>query len=173
MEAIKIARLSKFIWGNLFCCLFVQCKSEPEIFKISLKRSPHINSENNVEYYMVNNPPRDTAELLALINKNLDTTLLNQKKYKVYGQIYYKECFFFNRNYKPHYKWYNNYIHDDIRNGESHLEDEYVTVYAKNEKDTSSVRPNYPFYVFHDENLIYYPNGFKNNPHKHWRNIRD
>jgi hypothetical protein len=150
------------------------CTTKTEVVKMDIKNKY---PDRLTEYYMIKNPPEDIKQITDLVMVNLDTTASEYKekivKAEFYSQLYYKERFFFDRTYKPHYKWYNNFIYDDVRDGESHLEDRYVAIYLKNVGDTCHTCPNYPFYVIYSKKLVYYPNGFHNNPNKHWEKMEE
>ncbi len=167
-------KLNFFLIALPILFAITSCDSKTEILKLDVQSQY---SDFHVDYFMISNPPENLTELLLLVNRNLDTTLRKQSssilKSEVYNQVYYKEDFFFDRNYKPHFKWYNNFISDDIRNGESHAEDKIISVRIKSNRDSCFMCPRLPFYMIYKKKLIYYPNGFRNNPNKHWEKMKD
>lgn len=157
-----------------FWLLLSSCRSEIEVIKLNLEKH---NSDFLVDYYVVNNPPKDLNGIITFINHNLDTIIdqqkLNTGESKFYLIEFYEESFFFNRNYQPHYKWYDPYNYDDIRDGQSHLDNKYITVILKNARDDCNSCSKMPIYMLHSKKLNYYPNGFRNNSNKHWERMKD
>ncbi len=155
----------------LLFVFFNSCTTKPEIIKLDLEQKYPFTRV--ADYFVISNPPEDINEIITLVQSNLKVGNQKYQESEYYTQIYYKERFCFTRKYKPHYKWYNPYTFDDIRDGISHLEDRYISIILKNSSDTCLTCPNVPIYILHSKKLKYYPNGFRNNSNKHWAKMKD
>ena len=119
-----IIRLDKITVGlilpALIVILFSSCKQEPPIihsldqlaYDQTLKEntSPYKTFTVRMEYYVISNPPKDSASLNRLIVK-YNNVKLNQnrlKKYFAVIQVYYRETHRTPRNYKEKHSGYFN-----------------------------------------------------------------
>ncbi|WP_254412207.1 hypothetical protein [Dyadobacter diqingensis] len=168
--------MKKYIKNILLAFILMNgCNSRPEVFRLDVKgKYPDF----LVDYFIIKNPPDDINEIITIVNNNLDTTFLKKNiqisTATVYGQIYFKERFFFDRSYKPHFKLFQLFgSEDDIRDTDSHYEDRFVSLTLKDKRQNCRRCPNMPIYAIYFKKLLYYPNGFRNNPNKHWEKMKD
>ena len=172
MELIKGILKIKFAILLVFITMYLVYKnSSTEIYKFDLK----FESEGKcVLYFLVKNPPVDSVELCDLLYSHSQLIVKNEdlKKYVAYSISYYEESLTFNRFYKPDYKWYNMYVLDDIRDGDSHMDNFLASVNFVDFRDQSITGTNYPNIILHKKKLIYFPFGFKNSINEKWRRIK-
>ncbi|MBX2951983.1 MAG: hypothetical protein KF870_05730 [Leadbetterella sp.] len=148
----------------------LSCKEkQAEIFKL---RWADYDSTKVVHYYVINHPPKDNLDLIALVdsfyvNANFKDSL-KIKNVNFFIQTFYEEGLTVNRNSGPssigrgllfHKFWGSKYYSDVelisvIRSGGT------VKELAN---DFEPVRPYYSIKK-KDKKLLYYPNGTKSNP---------
>lgn len=172
MELFKGIIKIKIITFITITTLYLLYKfSNTEIFKFDLI---HESEGKCVLFFLVKNPPTDSIELSDLLynHSHLVIKNVNFKKYIAYSILYYEESLLFNRFYKPDYKWYNMYVLDDIRDGESHIDNFLASVNLIDSRDSSITGANYPNIILHKKQTIYSPYGFKDSFNEKWRLIR-
>ncbi|PKB18715.1 hypothetical protein [Flavobacterium sp. 5] len=148
------------------------------------------------DVFVLQNPPSSKEELIKLIEEMNDTIDLKSRANKtLYVQSFYKETFNLTRFYKPYYHAFIGGALIDIRSDNSEFINEYLVSYVYNDKELikeykncKEACPTLPYYRFETYNrsstetindtiynitegsLVYfYPNGFKENPNKHWK----
>jgi hypothetical protein len=138
----------KYIFMFLFCCLLLNCEKKTEIFKLNIEKIEEGNSLY-VEYYVVNNPPSNSNELLSNVRAyNRNWIRKRQKtieKYEEFVQVFYKESSNISRTYKPKTFFFET---DDIRNSHTHEEDKILIITIKSKKKLCNTCPEPPNYIF-------------------------
>lgn len=154
------------------------CKQKTEIVRLNFE-SVHKSIDHNQlrKYYIIENPPKELNDVINLLtNSSLGELGSDNTDKRKLLLIFYKKSFWIDRNYKPDYKWYNNYVLDDISYDNTFHKDDLFAIAVLNdiENDSCDLCPVTPYYeVYGEYRTKYYPNGFRNNPNKHWEKMKD
>jgi len=177
MENINIKKIGFIILMVLFFCSCNEKKTEIFKMNIDLSRLAHERAES--QYFIVSNPPSDFAGILLFYQRELTRFSLEKNKdfltkEEFYFQSYYRERFFFDRNYKEPKPNYGKIISSDFffdtRSVDvSHYDDKFIDIYFKENNLEDKDAPVPPYLYIHKMNLYYYPKGLKNNPDTHWK----
>lgn len=172
MGNIDLKKVGFIMFIVLFFC---SCKEEKtEVFKMNVNSS----RKRSGELFIVSNPPEDFAYIILFYKKEVESFFLAEghnflKTKKYYYRSYYKERFFFDRNYKESKPDYgrmlilNNFF--DNRSIEaSNSDDLFITIYFKEDDLGNKDAPSLPYLYIHKMDLYYYPSGLKSNPDIHW-----
>lgn len=133
-------------------------------------------TEDNLDVFVIQNPPSSKEDLIKLIEKINDTIdLKSRANTTYYVQSFYKETFNLTRFYKPYYKAFiGTYI--DIRADNAEFIKEHLADYVYKDEESNRNCGDwcriYPYYIFYNRdgtiNCEFYPKGLKGNPNKHW-----
>ena len=159
--------------------LFSSCEDKKtEVFKIHIDVNRKKRERMLSEYFIINNPPEDFPSIILFYKNELKKFSLKKgneflKDQSFYYQSYYKERFFFDRNYKEPKPDYGRILNSDFffdtRSVDvSHADDLFIDIYFKDDNSENLDAPITPYLYIHAMNLYYYPNGLKNNPDIHW-----
>lgn len=172
MVSIDFKKVGLIIFVFLFFCSCEEKKTE--VFKMNVDSS----RKRSGDLFIVNNPPDEFAFIILFYKKEVESFFLKEgegflKNKDYYFRSYYKERFFFDRNYKEPKPDYgrmlilNNFF--DNRSIEAAYSDDlFITIYFKEDDFGNKDRPLLPYLYIHKMNLYYYPKGLKNNPNIHW-----
>lgn len=138
-------------------------KKKIQIFKLDACSETFIDSTSSnsykLEVFVVANPPKDSVELLNLVNAYNDSNLAPKAEWTKFGAYYryfFEETDSMPRDYKPKNEGYFN--KEDLGN---HYKDCLVKV-EWNVNETDVDYPIYSFYRNGDIYSTYYPKGRKN-----------